>query len=266
MAAALALCRFAPSCPPDVALALCGSAGLVLEDSSVERWPATRHRPGCIGAGPPHRCAHGRLGMSGAGRRQRRRCGSRALLAKRVGFEPVVRSPINDLGLIESPQIAKSTQNLSFRYKTGTAILRRLPPLALQRLVQVPIGLQPHPELRRRLQKSRQPQRRIGRDPALAEDDLVQPVGRDASRSAALTCPNPSGLRYSSSRISPGGIAGPSQSDSLVIILDTDFVGMAVLPPERHPVLVVHADTAALGPLALQSLKTSGAWRSDTSS
>jgi hypothetical protein len=29
LAAALALCRFAPSCPPDVALALCGGAGLV---------------------------------------------------------------------------------------------------------------------------------------------------------------------------------------------------------------------------------------------
>ena len=57
---------------------------------------------------------------------------------------------------------------------------RRLPPRALQRLVQVPIGLQPHPKLRQRFQQSRQPQRRIGRDPALAQDDLVQPVERDA--------------------------------------------------------------------------------------
>jgi hypothetical protein len=31
---------------------------------------------------------------------------------------------------------------------------------------------------------------------------------------------------------------------------------MAVLPPERHPVLVVHADAVALGPLALQPLKS----------
>jgi hypothetical protein len=30
---------------------------------------------------------------------------------------------------------------------------------------------------------------------------------------------------------------------------------MAVLPPERQPVLVVHADAVALGPLALQALK-----------
>jgi hypothetical protein len=29
LAAALGLCRFAPSCPPDVAFALCGSAGLL---------------------------------------------------------------------------------------------------------------------------------------------------------------------------------------------------------------------------------------------
>ena len=43
------------------------------------------------------------------------------LLAERVGFVPVVPAPINDLGLIRSPQITKSTQNLSIRYKTGTA-------------------------------------------------------------------------------------------------------------------------------------------------
>jgi hypothetical protein len=42
-------------------------------------------------------------------------------LAERVGFVPVVPSPINDLGPIRSPQITKSTQNLSIRYKTGTA-------------------------------------------------------------------------------------------------------------------------------------------------
>jgi hypothetical protein len=31
---------------------------------------------------------------------------------------------------------------------------------------------------------------------------------------------------------------------------------MAVLPPERHPVLVVHADAVALGLPAFQTLKT----------
>ena len=44
-------------------------------------------------------------------------------LAERVGFVPVVPSPINDLGPIGSPQTAKSTQNLSIKYKTGTAQL-----------------------------------------------------------------------------------------------------------------------------------------------
>jgi hypothetical protein len=38
-----------------------------------------------------------------------------------VGFVPVVPAPINDLGLIRSPQSTKSTGNLSIRYKTGTA-------------------------------------------------------------------------------------------------------------------------------------------------
>jgi hypothetical protein len=43
------------------------------------------------------------------------------IMAERVGFVPVVHSPINDLGPIQRSQIAKSTQNLSIRYKTGTA-------------------------------------------------------------------------------------------------------------------------------------------------
>ena len=62
-------------------------------------------------------------------------------VAERLGFVPVGSSPINDLGLIGSPQITKSIQNLSIRYKTGPAILRRLPPLALQRLMQIPVSL-----------------------------------------------------------------------------------------------------------------------------
>ena len=56
---------------------------------------------------------------------------------------------------------------------------------------------------------------------------------RRPNRRAASTCPGRIGLRYSFRRISPGGIAGPSQSCSLVIVFDTDFVGIAVLPPER---------------------------------
>ena len=83
---------------------------------------------------------------------------SSLLLAERVGFEPVVLSPINDLGLIRSPQITKSTQNLSIRYKTGTvqsSRSRRPSRGTLHRLVQVPVCLQPHPQLRRGLQELR---------------------------------------------------------------------------------------------------------------
>jgi hypothetical protein len=35
---------------------------------------------------------------------------------------------------------------------------------------------------------------------------------------------------------------------------------MATLPPERHPVLVVHANAVALGSLALQPLKSVARW------
>ena len=41
-------------------------------------------------------------------------------MTERVGFVPEVPAPINDLGPIGSSQSAKSTQNLSIRYKTGT--------------------------------------------------------------------------------------------------------------------------------------------------
>src|SRR5271155_3495530 len=53
-------------------------------------------------------------------------------------------------------------------------------------------------------------------------------------RRAALTCLTPSGFRYSSSRISPGATAGPSQSGFLVIVFDADFVGMSILPSETQ--------------------------------
>src|SRR5258708_40301761 len=74
-------------------------------------------------------------------------------------------------------------------------------------------------------------------------------------RFAASSCPTPSGLRYSSSRISPGGIAGPSQFGSLVIVFDADFVGMAALPSECNAILLVDADTVAADLIALQPLQ-----------
>ena len=40
-------------------------------------------------------------------------------------------------------------------------------------------------------------------------------------------CDIESGFRNSSRSISPGGIAGPGQFGSLVIVFDPDFVGMS---------------------------------------
>src|SRR5580704_6882561 len=71
-------------------------------------------------------------------------------------------------------------------------------------------------------------------------------------RRAASTCLIPSGLRYSSSRISPGGITGPSQFGSLVIVFDGNFVGMSVLPPEGDAVLSVHPECCG-GPIGRPS-------------
>ena len=81
------------------------------------------------------------------------------------------------------------------------------------------------------------------------------PVGLKSeisSRRAASTCPSFIGLRNSSSRTSPGAIAGPSQLGFLVIVFDRDFERMAVLPPKRDAILVVHADAVSSAHLALQ--------------
>src|SRR5688572_2337116 len=73
-----------------------------------------------------------------------------------------------------------------------------------------------------------------------------------SSRRAASTCPSCIGFRNSSSRISPGGTAGPSQFGFLVIVFDRDFEGMAILPPKCDAILVVHADAVPSAHLALQ--------------
>jgi len=49
-------------------------------------------------------------------------------LAERVGFVPVVPSPFNNLSPISIAQTFRNAQNLSIRYKTGTAETARTPP------------------------------------------------------------------------------------------------------------------------------------------
>src|SRR2546428_1973609 len=75
------------------------------------------------------------------------------------------------------------------------------------------------------------------------------------SRRAALTWPIPIGFRNSSSSISPGGIAGPNQRASLVIIFDADFVGMALLPSERDAVLIIDPNAMPTAAVPFQQLE-----------
>src|SRR5260370_40014113 len=49
------------------------------------------------------------------------------------------------------------------------------------------------------------------------------------------------GLRNSSRRISPGGIAGPNQFGSLMIVFDADFVRMSLLPEKGYSILKAFA-------------------------
>ena len=52
--------------------------------------------------------------------------------------------------------------------------------------MEIPISLQTHPELRRRLQQTRETQRRVCRDAALAEHNLIQTVQRNAKAMRGL--------------------------------------------------------------------------------
>ena len=128
--------------------------------------------------------------------------------------------------------------------------------LPLNGLMQIPICLQPHPELRDVFSSCATSQRRIRCNAALSKHDLVQTIQRDTEASAASTCPIAIGFRNSSSRISPGGIAGPSQFDPYVIVFDADFVGMSLLPPESHTILIVDPNAVTSGLIASQPLET----------
>jgi hypothetical protein len=71
----------------------------------------------------------------------------------------------------------------------GWIALRRPPRLALYCLMQIPIGLKPHPQLRRRFQQPREPKRSIGSDTSLPEDNFIQPVERNAQSLGGLELP-----------------------------------------------------------------------------
>ena len=75
------------------------------------------------------------------------------------------------------------------------------------------------------------------------------------SRCAASACRSPSGSRNSSSNISPGGIAAPGQSGSLVTVFDSNLAGRAVLPPKRDAILLVDPYAVLLGPRPLQPFR-----------
>lgn len=68
------------------------------------------------------------------------------------------------------------------------------------------------------------------------------------------------GFRNSSSNISPGGIAGPNQFGSLVIIFDADFVGMSLLPLEGNAILIVDANAMPAHLITFQGLQPIACW------
>lgn len=67
--------------------------------------------------------------------------------------------------------------------------------LALNRLVQIPVGLQPRPELRRPLEQAPNAQRRAGRHDASAGHDLVEAVERNSEAASGFDLPKPEGFQ-----------------------------------------------------------------------
>src|SRR5574342_1033613 len=63
------------------------------------------------------------------------------------------------------------------------------------RLVQVPVGLQMHPELRGRFEPSRETKGRVRGDAALAEHELVQTIHRHTELSCGLYLSQPERLQ-----------------------------------------------------------------------
>src|SRR5574338_833978 len=88
------------------------------------------------------------------------------------------------------------------------------------------------------------------------------------SRTANADCEMPRGLRNSSRSISPGDVGGrvlgrrrcTSPGTRLVVIGDFDVVGMAGLPPEADPVLLIDANAVLPPPVSPQALQAVAGW------
>jgi hypothetical protein len=101
---------------------------------------------------------------------------------RRRGWTARRRSRVGYSRLSNAPPSAPFHWNppSSWRHRgDGGRALRRVVRVACERLGEVPVGLQPHPELRRHLETPRQANRGVRSDAALAEHDLVEPVQRD---------------------------------------------------------------------------------------
>ena len=91
-----------------------------LTDKTLSRSPPPPRRGyGETAFAPDERLAENVASPTGWPSRSSPRRGERRL-AERVGFVPDNLAPINDLGPIGNSKSAKSTRNLSIRYKTGT--------------------------------------------------------------------------------------------------------------------------------------------------
>ena len=101
----------------------------------------------------------------------------------RVLTEPRRRLPAQERPLLRQP-LFDAFPNPLFRslsdvfHQRHSRFLQRwrLRGGALRRSMEIPIGLQPHPELGGSLQQTRQPQGRVWRDPPFSEHDFVEAV------------------------------------------------------------------------------------------
>ena len=96
---------------------------------------------------------------------------------------------------------------------------------------------------------------RVGADATVPEHDFVQPIEGNAESTGRFDLTEAERFQVFLGQDFAGGIAGPNQSGSPVMVFDGDFVRMPVLPPKSDSVLRVHPNAMPIGLIPLQKLE-----------
>lgn len=125
--------------------------------------------------------------------------------------------------------------------------------------IQLESRLQVEPELRRRPNVLSEPKGRVGRDRALAVDDLVDSSRGTLIATASLCWLMPKTLMKSSMRTSPGWIG----SILSVVVNDLHLLRSSAGPHDADPPLVVDSGAVLSGPITLECFEPVPRWHAE---